>query len=135
MERQQTAEKTATGEVSVLVADDQVPLRELLKAVLRTLRITNMDCIGDGKQAVEMYRQSRHDIVFLDIDMPGQDGFSALSEIMQIEPKAFVVMVSGHSAVDNIKKSLELGAKGFVVKPYTSSKIGDMLKKFRDSHR
>lgn len=135
MELQQTSHKTAPGEMRVLVADDQMLLRDLLKAVLRTLRVTNMDGTADGIQAVELYRKARHNIVFLDIDMPGLNGFSALSQILEIEPNAFVVMVSGDGSVDNIKKSLESGAKGFVVKPYTSSRIGDMLKKYRDETR
>lgn len=133
MNQKNRAAKPNPGEMKVLIADDQLAMRELLKTILRTLRIANMDVVGDGIQAVERYRQTCHDMVFLDIDMPELDGFSALSQIKAIEPDAFVVMVSAHSSVDNIKKALESGAKGFVVKPYTSIKIADMLKKYREA--
>lgn len=121
------------GEMKILIADDQLAMRELLKTILRTLRISNIDVVGDGEQALACYRQQRYDMVFLDIEMPELDGFSALGQIRGMDPAAFVVMVSAHSSVDNIKKSLDLGARGFVVKPYTSSKIADMLKKYRDT--
>ncbi|MBI3186956.1 MAG: response regulator [Gammaproteobacteria bacterium] len=119
--------------MNVLVADDQLAMRDLLKTILRTLRVSNIDIAGDGVQAVDRFRQKRHDMVFLDIEMPELNGFSALRQIRIIEPDAFIVMVSAHSSVDNVKKSLELGAKGFVVKPYTSIKIADMLKKYREA--
>jgi two-component system chemotaxis response regulator CheY len=121
------------GEMKILIADDQLAMRELLKTILRTLRISNIDAVADGVQAVERFRQSRHDMIFLDIDMPELDGFSALSQLKKTEPNAFVVMVSAHSSIDNVKKALDMGARGFVVKPYTSSKIADMLKKFRET--
>jgi two-component system, chemotaxis family, chemotaxis protein CheY len=133
MNQKNTAARPNPGEMKVLIADDQLAMRELLKTILRTLRIANMDVVGDGIQAVERYRQVCHDMVFLDIDMPELNGFSALSQIKAIEPTAFVVMVSAHSSVENVKKALELGAKGFVVKPYTSIKIADMLKKYREA--
>ena len=133
MNQKKMAAKHSPGEMKVLIADDQLAMRELLKTILRTLRISNMDVVGDGMQAVAHYRQACHDMVFLDIDMPELDGFSALSQIKAIEPAAFVVMVSAHSSIGNVKKALELGAKGFVVKPYTSSKIADMLKKYREA--
>ena len=133
MEPNNITPRPAPSEMNVLIADDQLAMRELLKTILRTLRVSNIDIAGDGVQAVERFRQSRHDMVFLDIDMPELNGFSALSQIKAIEPTAFVVMVSAHSSVENVKKALELGAKGFVVKPYTSIKIADMLKKYREA--
>lgn len=127
--------RTDAAGLSVLVADDQISMRDLLKTILRTLRVTNMESVGNGAKAIELYRPTRHDIVFLDIDMPELDGFSVLQQLKEIEPRAFVVMVSAHSDISNIKKALQLGASGFVAKPYTSSKIADMLKKFRDTAR
>jgi two-component system, chemotaxis family, chemotaxis protein CheY len=132
METKKIAVKPAVGDMRILVADDQLAMRELLKTILRTLRIENITLVGDGAQAIGCYRKTPYDMVFLDIEMPEQDGFAVLRQIRELDSQAFVVMVTGHSAVDNVKQAMELGAQGFVVKPYTSTKIADMLKKFRD---
>jgi len=133
MEIPKTTVKPAIGDMNILVVDDQPEMRELLKTILRTLRVENMYSASDGNLAIEQFGKSQFEMVFLDIDMPGLDGFSTLEQIRQRDPNAFVVMVSGHSSIDNVKKSLQMGASGFVVKPYTSSKIGEMLRKWREA--
>jgi DNA-binding response OmpR family regulator len=58
--------------------------------------------------------------------MPVKDGLETLREIIAIAPTAFVAMVTAHSSIDHVKASVELGAKGFVVKPYSLGKIEDI---------
>ena len=63
--------------------------------------------------------------------MPGKNGLEVLQEIKAEFSDLFVAMISGHNSFDNIKRSMELGADGFVVKPYTSIKIREMIDKYR----
>jgi two-component system chemotaxis response regulator CheY len=69
--------------------------------------------------------------VFLDINMPVLDGLQTLQVLRSLDPTAWVVMASGVSLVDKVKAAIKLGAKGFMVKPYSTAKIADALKNFR----
>ena len=126
-----TPEELSNSRLSVLVADDQLVMRDLLTALLRNLKIIKIDSAADGTLAVDYFRKTQHDIVFLDIDMPETDGLAALRKMIEIKPDAFVVMVSGNSSINNVKAALKLGSKGFIVKPYSTAKINDMLNKHR----
>jgi len=126
-----TTDGLFNSKLSVLVADDQLVMRDLLTALLRNLKIHKIDSAADGTQAIDQFRKTQHDIVFLDIDMPETDGLGALKKMIEIKPDAFIVMVSGNSSIDNVKAALQLGSKGFIVKPYSTSKINDMINKHR----
>jgi two-component system chemotaxis response regulator CheY len=62
--------------------------------------------------------------------MPDQDGLSVLREIRKQDPKAIVIMVTGVGSAANVTESLQLGAAGFVIKPYSARRIIDSLEKF-----
>jgi len=72
-------------------------------------------------------------LVFLDIDMPGADGLSALKEIRSLDPQAYVVIVSGHGSLPKVQEALALGVAGFVVKPFSSKRIAEVLQKYAQS--
>ena len=71
-----------------------------------------------------------YNMIFLDIELPDGDGKELIAQINDINPETNVVMVSAHSAVENVKEDIDKGAKGIVVKPFTPKKIAAMLKKF-----
>ena len=117
----------------VLIADDTGPSRELLAGILRNF-VGQLDLreARNGQEAVKLWRDFNPRITLLDIDMPGMDGLEALTLIRQEANDAFVAMISAGSAITNVKKALELGAAGYVVKPYKPQRILDVLTKYRD---
>jgi two-component system chemotaxis response regulator CheY len=118
----------------VLIADDAISMREWLSVTLRGLNCEIVGTATDGAEAVDRYRESRPDILVMDIDMPVKNGLEALREILAASPEAFVVMVSGLSTFDNVKQAVDLGAKGFVVKPFNLKKLADLLRKYQATH-
>jgi two-component system chemotaxis response regulator CheY len=118
--------------LSVLIADDLPMMRQLLASILRSLGVTQIDEVSNGDDVVAAYHNKPPDLLFLDISMPVKNGLETLKEIIAIAPNAFVAMVTAHSSIDHVKSSLELGAKGFVVKPYSMGKIEDILKTFSE---
>jgi len=117
--------------IKVLVADDLKLMRSLLRSSL-----TSFDCeiiaeVDNGAKVADQVREFHPDIVFLDINMPGKNGLDVLQEIKEEFDDMFVAMVSGHNSFDNIRRSIELGADGFVSKPYTAIKIREMIDKYR----
>lgn len=122
-------------DLRVLLADDVSLMHELLRSILSSFKCTNIVHALDGDAAVSMYKTHRPDITLLDINMPRKDGLQVLREILDINPSAFVVMVSGESTLENVQGALKAGAKGFIVKPYSSQRLLDILNKYLNTRK
>jgi two-component system chemotaxis response regulator CheY len=114
----------------VLIADDVAVARDLLRAMLRNLNITEIFDASNGDDAVALFRHERPDLVFLDIRMPGKDGLQALEEMLSINSSAFIIIDSAESTADNVRAALKAGAKGFMVKPFNTEKVSDILDQY-----
>ena len=68
------------------------------------------------------------DMVFLDIVMPVKDGHSAIAEIMEVNPKADIVIVSSVGTQAQLRQAIQLGAKDFIQKPLNVRQIESILK-------
>ena len=126
-----TTDKT----VPVVIADDDHLTRELLASLLRERGYRAITFARDGTQAMQILQDPAYHraLVFLDIHMPGMDGLAAMANAREKGSEAFIVMVSADSAIDKVLASLNGGAKGFVIKPYTPRKIFDMVDKYESS--
>jgi two-component system, OmpR family, response regulator len=101
----------------VLVADDEERIRKVLVRILGERGIY-ADTASDGSQTVAMALSGSYDLVILDLLMPGQDGFSALREIMQRRPGQAVLVLSCLTDPESKMTSLGLGAEDYVPKPF-----------------
>jgi two-component system chemotaxis response regulator CheY len=77
----------------------------------------------NGDEAIQSYIINAPNIVFLDIELPDLDGHKILEKILEIDPEAYVVMLSGNANKANIIKTTENGAKGFIGKPFSKEKL------------
>lgn len=116
--------------LNVLIVDDVANMRGLLASSLRSWDISNITEAANANEALKYFEAKLHDIVFLDLQMPGVGGMAVLRSMKQIKPDAFIVIVSGESNVSNVKEAIQFGAKGFIVKPYTMAKLEEMIKKY-----
>jgi len=114
----------------VLVADDIKIMRALLKSNLATYNCDVVAQVQNGNEVAENIEKYKPHLVFLDINMPGKNGLEVLKEIKSQFTDVFVAMVSGHNTFENIKQATDLGADGFVVKPFTSVKIKEVIDKY-----
>jgi len=114
----------------VLVADDIKIMRALLKSNLATYNCDVVAQVQNGNEVAENIEKHKPHLVFLDINMPGKNGLEVLKEIKSQFEGVFVAMVSGHNTFENIKQATDLGADGFVVKPFTSVKIKEVIDKY-----
>lgn len=111
----------------VLMIEDDIFSQRLFSNLLR--QDFDVHCASDGRQGLLAYIKMAPDILFLDIDLPDINGISVLHEIFNIDPKAFVVMLSGNGNRDNVMKAIQAGAKGFVGKPFTLDKLMKYIEK------
>ncbi|MFC1617146.1 response regulator [Candidatus Margulisiibacteriota bacterium] len=102
----------------VLVVDDSIIIQKQLKTFFNEIMDYEVVAIGkDGNEAVKLYAEYKPDLVTLDITMPNKDGLEALSEIIEINSSAKVIMVSVLDDASKIRAALKLGAKTYIEKP------------------
>ena len=103
---------------TVLVVDDEEPLRNVASEILRYLGYAVLTA-ESGEEAVEALRQgARPDVVILDIIMPGWSGARTLLELRGIDPELPILISTGHADRVANDSLLQDGADGFVSKPY-----------------
>lgn len=112
---------------SILIADDSMFMRQMLKELLPKDQFTVIGEASTGKEALAKYNELNPDLVTMDITMPDMDGITAVRKIIETSPKAKIVMVSAMGQKPMIKEALEAGAKDFIVKPFDREKIISIL--------
>jgi len=111
----------------ILIVDDNDIMRALLRGILRNEDYQVVGEARNGIQALEMTERLVPDIVCLDVIMPEMDGLEALKTLKRDFPKVGVVMITGNASMENVQEALELGANGFVVKPFNAAKVLEAL--------
>jgi DNA-binding response OmpR family regulator len=102
--------------IKVLMVDDEEPFRNTTSKILsRRGYATTM--AASGEEALEILRKDFHDIVVLDIKMPGISGNEALPEIKKIDPRTQVIMLTGHGNLESARDSLKHKAFDYLIKP------------------
>lgn len=112
----------------IQICDDSILARKQLKDVLLANGCTSIVEAKDGKSTVELYKQEKPDLVFMDIVMPEFDGVEAVKQIIEYDPQACIIMLSSVGTQKQIKAAIESGAKDFIQKPFQESQITDILK-------
>jgi two-component system chemotaxis response regulator CheB len=107
------------NKIRVLIADDSGFMRMLIRDILESDSELNVVAAAvDGNDALEKTLEFRPDVILLDLIMPAYDGLYAVEQIMKQQPTPIVVLSSiGHSNINPIMKSLELGAFDYLNKP------------------
>ncbi|MDR1853018.1 MAG: response regulator transcription factor [Propionibacteriaceae bacterium] len=97
--------------MKLLVVDDNSIIRETLaKKLLLFNGVRAVDRAADGAEALRMMERKHYDLVFLDIDMPGQDGISVLEQIQDVP----VVMLTSYNEPKLVRLALAKGARGYL---------------------
>ncbi len=108
---------------TVLIVDDAVFMRTVLKKMLQE---ENYDIIAEasnGKEAIERAKEHKPDIITLDITMPEMDGVTALPHIIKESPESKVIMCSAMGQQPMVIEAIKNGAKDFIVKPFQKSRV------------
>ncbi len=122
------------GTASLLIVDDEAPLRVLLEAALarKGYKVT---CAHDGIDAIEHIasRQTKFDIVLLDLNMPGASGLEVFKVIKATCPDLKVLVLTGHLTPETRAEFERLGQKHFVKKPYALDELGRTIRTVLES--
>lgn len=114
------------SKVRVLVVDDSSVIRSIICKILEAE--PDVEIVGsapNGEIAIGIYKRTKPDIMFMDIEMPVMDGITALTQIMELDRQAKVVMCSTLT-VDNAEitmRAMRIGAIDYISKPTSHSEI------------
>ncbi len=103
--------------------DDSRFAREVVAEIVTDQGWSVVAQAQNGREAVEMYRTYRPDLVVMDINTPEMDGLAALKQIKDQYPDARVLMCTALGTPDNLKSALTLGAADFIVKPFQRERL------------
>ena len=112
----------ATAPTSVIIADDEFVVRELLKDLFEDHGFQVRGMASCLKEVVELFNKHRPDMVTLDMRMP-DGGLSAIKALQAIDPQVRIMVISGVSGGATIAVAKELGVKAFVEKPIAWEQI------------
>ena len=122
----------STKPIRILVVDDHFMVRMGLTASLNAEH--DMEVVaeaGTGEAALEAYKRHRPNLVIMDVRLPGMNGAAATAAIVREFPDACVLMLSTHAGEEEIYRSMQAGARGYVMKSVMRE---DLLRAIRDVH-
>ncbi|HJB63336.1 MAG TPA: response regulator transcription factor [Candidatus Microbacterium pullistercoris] len=105
----------------ILVVDDDTALAEMIGIVLTSDGYDATFC-SDGMQAFDMWRETKPDLVLLDLMLPGKDGIEICREI-RAESGVPIIMLTARSDTTDVVAGLEAGADDYVVKPFNPKEL------------
>jgi len=113
------AKEQRGGNETILLVDDDDAVRGLGEEILRMFGYTVLSA-EDAEKALQLYRvdQDRIELVVLDLIMPGIGGTQCLQKLLEMNPRAKVIVASGYSVAGQLERISEVGAKAFIHKPY-----------------
>jgi len=117
----------------VLIADDHSLVREGMRAMLA--REPGLEVVGEaenGRQALEMCRELRPDLVLMDVRMPKLDGMAATQAIKEEYPSISVLIVTTHESPEYLMDAIRAGAAGYVLKDSTKQELLDAVRRVLD---
>lgn len=128
---QPSADGVLPEDARILVAEDTMMNRTLLKVVLKKLGIGHVDLVEDGRQAVEAYKAARWDVIIMDCYMPEMNGYEASRAIRQLEAhtkrQTPIVAVTANAMKGDQEKCFAAGMDDYISKPLSFEKLWAVL--------
>jgi len=122
-----SSRRSKRNKTEILIVEDDPFTRHLTQKAVDIG--FNVSVATNGQQTLEKYADNPPDVVFLDIGLPDIEGHDVLEKIMEYDPDAYVIMLSGKSSKENLIKAIKNGAKGFVSKPFSKGKLMEYIYK------
>jgi two-component system, chemotaxis family, chemotaxis protein CheY len=122
---------TAPTDLKFLIVDDFSTMRRIVRNLLKEAGYANADEAEDGVAALAKLRGGNFDFVVSDINMPNMNGFELLAQIRaDAALKALpVLMITAEARKEDIVMAAQIGASGYIVKPFTKATLEDKVQK------
>lgn len=126
LERKLASRKHRVHDYILVVDDDELYTTMVKNALSEYYQVFTA---ATGREGIMQYIEKAPDILVLDIHLPDMDGLEILEDVMSLDRDAYVLMLSADSISENIIKAKEIGAVGFITKPFSKEKMIDSIRK------
>jgi two-component system, LytTR family, response regulator len=113
---------------TILVDDEPLAIQGLQLRLEKHEDVAIVDTCSNGREAIRSIKTHKPDLVFLDIQMPGFDGFSVIQGLMEVEPPLFVFVTAYN---DHALRAFEAQAVDYLMKPVDEDRLADTLERVR----
>ena len=107
---------------SILVVDDDESICENLRKILIS-KGYDVSVAYNGNEAIKKSKKKYFNLALLDIKLPDMEGTDLLIELVKLSPKTMKIMITGFASIDNVVKSLNRGADGYLMKPVKTEEL------------
>ncbi|MBR6026340.1 MAG: response regulator [Neisseriaceae bacterium] len=111
----------------LMIVDDSNIIRNRIKRGYNASQFELVGTAANGIEALDLFKKLRPEVITMDLTMPGMDGLECISRIIDIDPDVHILVVSALSDKATGIKALELGAQGFICKPFTDEQLIEAL--------
>ena len=119
---------------TILLVEDEPPVRRLIKRILSTERAKILTA-GSGAQALQIAERIAVDLVILDIKLPDVDGTEILRRLRDLDADVAVIMVTGYGSAETVRAAMELGAFDYLTKPFSGEEMSRVVREALASRR
>jgi DNA-binding NarL/FixJ family response regulator len=120
----------ATQSIRILIVDDHPVVRYGLSALFDAQSdLTVLACAESGEEGLELFSRLRPDVTIIDLRMPGMNGVETIRAIMQIQPKARVIVLTTYQTDEDIHQALDAGAHGYLLKAAPGEQLRDAVRR------
>ncbi|HVA63543.1 MAG TPA: response regulator [Terriglobales bacterium] len=116
---------------TILIVDGSPVMRRVVE---RSLRLAGLEAqqvyeAGDGNEALSLAQQHLPDLILTDLNLAGMDGLQLLRQLREAEPtrEVPVVIITSQAGETHVLEALELGARGYIRKPFTADQVRDYI--------
>lgn len=122
--------------IRVMLADDQALVRGALAALLELESdLAVVSQVGSGDKVVQAAREHLPDVILMDVEMPGMDGIAATAAVLEVLPQVRVLVVTTFGRPGFLRRGLQAGASGFVVKDTPAAELADAVRRVHQGLR
>ena len=114
--------------VKILLVDDSTYIRTVLGSIITEAGFEVADEAADGEEAIRKYMNLKPDLVLMDVIMEPMNGMEATKAILDKDPEAKILMVTVLEDRGLFADLMKIGAKGYIMKPFSKDKIAKKIK-------
>jgi DNA-binding NarL/FixJ family response regulator len=115
--------------IRIMIVEDHSIVRQGLVALLRTVPdFVIVAEAGDGRKAIELYRQHQPDVTLMDLRLPQMNGVEAIGRIRIDYPNARIIVLTTFDGDEDIYRALQAGARGYLLKGMTSDELVEAIR-------